>query len=158
MGINSGFKGLTLWWPAGHICPTYKRSFQVRWDNSIPLFLHAAICLEVYLFPWTSQNAFSHETAVYKWYCVQCCIAALHRFASQNTWIVRSSIMETSNITHFHGNFKYHTFPLTHWHTQTSLRRPDSLGPLIHSRLWDGIQRPTQHHSTTGVCTEVNKN
>jgi len=24
---------------------------------------------------------------------------------------------------------------LTHWHTQTSLRRPGSLGPLIHSRL-----------------------
>jgi len=24
---------------------------------------------------------------------------------------------------------------LTHWHTQTSLRRPDSLAPLIHSRL-----------------------
>jgi hypothetical protein len=39
---------LTLSWPAEHICPTYKESFQVR------------------------------ETAVYKWYCVQCCIAALH--------------------------------------------------------------------------------
>jgi hypothetical protein len=25
--------------------------------------------------------------------------------------------------------------PLTHWHTQMSLRRPGSLGPLIHSRL-----------------------
>ena len=40
---------------------------------------------------------------------------------------------------------------LTHWHIQTSLRRPGSLGPLIHSRLWDAIQRPTQHHSTTGA-------
>jgi len=29
--------------------PTYKESFQVRWDNSIPLFLHAAIYLEVSL-------------------------------------------------------------------------------------------------------------
>jgi len=47
---------------------------------------------------------------------------------------------------------------LTHWHTQPPVRWPGSLGPLIHSRLWDGIQRPTQHHSTTGVCTEVNKN
>jgi len=47
---------------------------------------------------------------------------------------------------------------LTHWHTQTSLRRPDPLAPLIHSRLWDAIQRPTQNHSTTGVYTEVNKN
>jgi len=37
--------------------------FQVRWDNSIPLFLHAAIYLEVSLFCWTSQNAFSRETA-----------------------------------------------------------------------------------------------
>ena len=44
----------------GHVCPTYKESFQVRWDNSIPLFLHAAIYLEVPLFRWTSQNAFSH--------------------------------------------------------------------------------------------------
>ena len=69
---------LTLSWPAGHICPTYKESFQVRWDNRIPLFLHTAIYLEVSLFRWTSQNAFSRETAVYKWYCVQCCKAALH--------------------------------------------------------------------------------
>jgi hypothetical protein len=38
---------LTLSWRAGHVCPTYKESFQVRWDNSIPLFLHAAIYLEV---------------------------------------------------------------------------------------------------------------
>ena len=66
---------LTLLWQAGHISPTYKESFQVRWDNSIPLFLHAAICLEVSLFRWTSQNAFSRETAVCKWYCVQYCIA-----------------------------------------------------------------------------------
>jgi len=52
---------------------------------------------------------------------------------------------------------KNHT-GLTHWHTQPPVRRPGSLGPLIHSRLWDGIQRPTQHHSTTGVWIEVNKN
>jgi hypothetical protein len=38
---------LTVSWPAGHISPTYKESFQVCWDNSIPLFLHAAIYLEV---------------------------------------------------------------------------------------------------------------
>jgi hypothetical protein len=57
---------LTLPWPAGHICPTYKESFQVGWDNSIPLFLHAAIYLEVSLFRWTSQNVFYRETAVYK--------------------------------------------------------------------------------------------
>jgi hypothetical protein len=74
MRINT----LTLSWPAGHIFPTYKESFQVRWGNSVPLFLHAAIYLEVYLFLWTSQNAFSRETAMYKWYCVQCCFAALH--------------------------------------------------------------------------------
>jgi hypothetical protein len=59
---------LTLSWPAGHMCPTYKESFQVRCDNSIPLFLHAAIYLEESLFCWTSQNAFSRETAMYKWY------------------------------------------------------------------------------------------
>jgi hypothetical protein len=29
---------LTLLWPVGHICPTYRESFQVCWDNSIPLF------------------------------------------------------------------------------------------------------------------------
>jgi hypothetical protein len=62
---------LTLSWPAGQICPIYKESFQVRWDNSIPLLLHAAIYLEVSLFRWTSQNAFFREIAVYKWYCVQ---------------------------------------------------------------------------------------
>ena len=50
---------LTLLWQAGHICPTYKESFQVCWDNSIPLFLCAAIYLEVSLFCWTSQNVFS---------------------------------------------------------------------------------------------------
>jgi len=40
----------------------------------VPLFLHAAIYLEVSLFRWTSQNAFSRETPVYKWYSVQCCM------------------------------------------------------------------------------------
>ena len=50
-----------------HVCSTYKESFQVHWVNSIPHFLHAAIYLEVSLFRWTSQNAFSRETAVYKW-------------------------------------------------------------------------------------------
>jgi len=44
-----------------YMCPTYKESFQVRWDNSIPLFLHASIYLELSVFRWTSQNA------VYKW-------------------------------------------------------------------------------------------
>ena len=55
--------------PAGPICHTCKKSLQVRWDNNIPLFLHAAIYLEVSLFRWTSQNAFSHETAVYNVLC-----------------------------------------------------------------------------------------
>jgi hypothetical protein len=41
---------LTRSWPEGHTCPTSKESFQVRWDNSIPLFLRAPIYLEVYLF------------------------------------------------------------------------------------------------------------
>jgi len=62
----------------GHISPTYKESFQVCWVNSIPLFLLAAIYLEASVFRWTSQNAFSLETALYKWYRVQCCYAALH--------------------------------------------------------------------------------
>ena len=69
------FYMLTLSWTAGHICPTYKEPFQVRWDKGIPLFLHVAIYHEVSLFRWTIQNAFSRETAVlYKWYCVQCCM------------------------------------------------------------------------------------
>jgi len=70
MHVTPEYSGLTLSWPAGYICPTYKESFQIRWDNSILLFLHAVIYLEVSLFRWTSQNAFSRETAVYKWYCV----------------------------------------------------------------------------------------
>jgi hypothetical protein len=56
-----------------------QRVFPVRLDKNITLFLHAAIYLEVSLFRWTSQNAFSRERAVYKWYCVQCCIAVLHK-------------------------------------------------------------------------------
>ena len=86
--VISGRWHLTLSWPAGHtcICPTYKESFQARWDNSIPLFLHAAVYLEVSLFRWTNQNAFSRETAVYKWYCVQCCIAALHTVSFVGRW------------------------------------------------------------------------
>jgi hypothetical protein len=55
---------------SGTYMSTYKESSQAHWDNSIPLFLHAAIYLEVSLFRWTSQNAFSHETAMYKWYWV----------------------------------------------------------------------------------------
>ena len=34
-------------WPAGHVCPTYKESFQVCWDNSISLFLH---CTQYHLY------------------------------------------------------------------------------------------------------------
>jgi hypothetical protein len=55
----TAFARLTLSWPAGHICFTNKEPFQVRWDNSIPIFLHAAIYLEVSLSRWTSENAFS---------------------------------------------------------------------------------------------------
>jgi hypothetical protein len=74
------FKSLTLSWPAGHTyVPLNKESFQVRWDNSIQHILHAAIYLEVSLFRWTTQNEFSHESAMYKWYCVQCCYA-LHKW------------------------------------------------------------------------------
>jgi hypothetical protein len=80
---DNGTYPLTLSWPAKHtrilVCPTYKESFQARWDNSISLFLRAAVYLEVSLFRWTSQNAFSRETSVYKWYCVQCCYADISR-------------------------------------------------------------------------------
>ena len=58
---------LTLSWPAGHVCPTYKEPFQVYWDTSIPL-LHAAIYLDLSVLRETSQNALSRETAVYKCY------------------------------------------------------------------------------------------
>jgi hypothetical protein len=81
---------LTLSWPAGHILPTYKESFQVRWGNSIPLFLYAPIYLEVYLFRWTSQNAFSRETAVCKWYCVHSSIAHSIICTRENAfWLVQ---------------------------------------------------------------------
>jgi len=36
---------LTLLWPAGHICPTYKESFQVCWDNSIA---HSIFCTQLF--------------------------------------------------------------------------------------------------------------
>jgi hypothetical protein len=65
---------LTLSWPAGHICSTYKMSLQVRWDTSNPFLLHAAIYLELSLLRETSQNAFSRATTVYIRYCVQCCV------------------------------------------------------------------------------------
>jgi len=67
---------LTLSWPTGHICSTYKESFQVRWDNNIPVFLHAAFYLEVSLFCSTSQNAFSRKTAaLHTVSFVHCCFA-----------------------------------------------------------------------------------
>jgi len=46
------------------------------------------------------------------------------------------SCLDTFSHT-FVGNMlnKSLVWSLTHWHTQTSLRRPGSLGPLIHSRL-----------------------
>ena len=84
---------LTLSWPEGHICPTFKESFQVRWDKSIPLFLHAAIYLEVSLFRWTSQNAFSRQTALYEWYSVHCCIAALHTVSFRVIWWFCGSVI-----------------------------------------------------------------
>jgi len=86
---------LTLSWPAGHICPTYKEPFQVRWDNSIALFLHAAIYLEVSLFRWTGRNAFSRETAVYKWCCMQCCYAVLTESLFKSAGITVSHFFST---------------------------------------------------------------
>jgi hypothetical protein len=45
--VKYGFNPLVT---SGMYMSTYKESFQVRWDNSIPLFLHAAIYLDVSLF------------------------------------------------------------------------------------------------------------
>jgi hypothetical protein len=46
---------LTLSRPAGHICPDYKESFQVRWANRTPFFsmlhssiAHSIICTRVF--------------------------------------------------------------------------------------------------------------
>jgi len=52
----SGLKRLFI---SGTYTSYLQRVFSIRWDNSIPLFLHAAIYFEVSLFCWTSQNAFS---------------------------------------------------------------------------------------------------
>ena len=88
--LTSYVKTLLYVWPFRDQrdgCPTYKESFQVRWDNSIPLFLHASIYLEVSLFRWTSQNAFSHVQMIL------CAMlhAALHTAVSrENTfWLVQ---------------------------------------------------------------------
>jgi len=56
--LHGCFQGKCILTGSTELCPTYKESFQVPWDNSIPLFLHAAIYLEVPLFRWTSQNVF----------------------------------------------------------------------------------------------------
>jgi len=81
-------------WPAGLICPTYTKSFQVRWGNSIPLFLHAAIYLEVSLFRWTSQNAFSLETAVYKRYYISIVCTQLFRGKMHSAWFNGIEILQ----------------------------------------------------------------
>ena len=82
---------LTLSWPTGHIRPTYKGSFQVCWGNSIPLLLHAAVYLEVSLFHWNSQDAFSREIAMLQ--MIQCAVlhAALHT-VSFVTWLFRGKM------------------------------------------------------------------
>jgi hypothetical protein len=45
---------LTLSWPAWNIRPTYKQTFQARWDTSFPLLLHVAIYLEV---SWSRETS-----------------------------------------------------------------------------------------------------
>jgi len=69
---------LTLLWPAGHICPTYKEPFQVRWDNSIPLFFPYCHL------PWSisiplnqSECIFARNSRVQMILCAMllCCIA-----------------------------------------------------------------------------------
>ena len=42
---------------------------------------------------------------------------------------------------------KYRVTVLTHWHTQTSLRRPGSLGPLIHSQ--PAVRRNSETNPTS---------
>ena len=50
-----------------------------------------------------------------------------------------SYLRKIMNTTRTHLSRRTHAMDirtyLTHWHTQTSLRRPGSLGPLIHSQL-----------------------
>ena len=71
---------LTLSWPAGRICPTYEESFfEVRWDNSIPLFLHAAIYLEVSIPLNQSECIFPRNSHVQMILC-----AKLHSSIAQN--------------------------------------------------------------------------
>jgi hypothetical protein len=74
---NTNLSGLTLSWPAGHKLPTYKESFQVRWGNSIPLFLHAAIYLEVYLFRWM-LNAMLHSSIAHNIICTRLFRGKMH--------------------------------------------------------------------------------
>jgi hypothetical protein len=75
---------LTLPWPAGHICPTYKESFQVHWDNSIQLFLHAGVYLEVSLFRWTMLCSIAH---------IIICTRLFHR-KMHSAWFNRIEILQ----------------------------------------------------------------
>jgi hypothetical protein len=84
-------RGLILSWPARDVFPLTK-SFQVPCGNSFPLFLRAAIYLEVSLFRWTSQNAFSRETAVYIWCSIIC--TRLFRGKMHSDWFNGIEILQ----------------------------------------------------------------
>ena len=137
---------LTLSWPAGHICPTYKESFKVHWDNSIPLFLHAAIYLEVSLFRWTSQNAFSRETAVYKWYLIlektlckwdicptghkRLSFSLPHLYSKHRLELYADTIVKMTALSDFILNFLTHLYDWAQWIVQKISGQKHKVHPL----------------------------
>ena len=72
-------KCLILSWPAGHICPTYKESFQVRWGNSVPLFP----CCHL---PWSISIPLNQSECIFpRNSCVQMILCAmLHSSIAHN--------------------------------------------------------------------------
>jgi len=63
---------VNLLWPAGHICPTYKESFQVRWDNSIPFF---SPCCHL---PWSISIPLNQSECIFpRNSCVQMILCAM---------------------------------------------------------------------------------
>ena len=127
-------------------------TFEARWDKSIPLFLHVAIYLEVSLFRWTSQNAFSRETAMYKWYCVQCWIAALHTLQSHRLYDKVSSSQVLQIHTQTDGNdIRPHTAQIYNEVTSTDLNLVTA-SSTVHEPAEDGLKNGPKYVGANFKC------
>jgi hypothetical protein len=91
---------LNLSWSVGHICPTYKESFQVRWDNSIPLFFSMLPSTLKYLYSvepvrmhFPAKQPYTNDT----WNWFECAVGGVRHTQTSSKYHLYSTAVSREN-------------------------------------------------------------